>query len=102
MTPFPGRRDRRPRGSERRRNREEKIEISFNYIWHVPEPRSFVTRFSSYLSVLLVGPPQQGKTNLLEAIAHLAGTSLRGATTDAMVRTGARQRTRSSSAMTGK
>jgi len=34
----------------------QKIEISFNYIWHVPEPRSFGTRFSSYLSVLLVGP----------------------------------------------
>ncbi|MBA3479855.1 MAG: YihY/virulence factor BrkB family protein [Lautropia sp.] len=34
----------------------QKIEVSFNYIWHVPEPRSFGTRFSSYLSVLLVGP----------------------------------------------
>jgi membrane protein len=34
----------------------QKIEVSFNFIWHVPEPRSFGTRFSSYLSVLLVGP----------------------------------------------
>ena len=34
----------------------QKIEISFNFIWHVPEPRSFGLRFSSYLSVLLVGP----------------------------------------------
>jgi len=34
----------------------QKIEEAFNYIWHVPEPRSFGTRFSSYLSVLLVGP----------------------------------------------
>jgi membrane protein len=34
----------------------QKIEESFNFIWHVPEPRSFGTRFSSYLSVLLVGP----------------------------------------------
>ncbi len=34
----------------------QKIEMSFNYIWHVDEPRSFGARFSSYLSVLLVGP----------------------------------------------
>ncbi len=34
----------------------QKIEVAFNYIWHVPEPRNFGTRFSSYLSVLLVGP----------------------------------------------
>ena len=34
----------------------QKIEVSFNFIWHVPEPRNFGTRFSSYLSVLLVGP----------------------------------------------
>jgi len=34
----------------------QKIEMSFNFIWHVPEPRRFGTRFSSYLSVLLVGP----------------------------------------------
>jgi DNA replication and repair protein RecF len=36
-----------------------------------------------------VGRNGQGKTNLLEAVAHLAGTSLRGATTEAMVRVGA-------------
>lgn len=34
----------------------QKIEVSFNFIWHVQEPRNFGTRFSSYLSVLLVGP----------------------------------------------
>ena len=34
----------------------QKIEMSFNFIWHVPEPRRFGTRFSSYISVLLVGP----------------------------------------------
>ncbi|MGE3926042.1 MAG: YhjD/YihY/BrkB family envelope integrity protein [Lautropia sp.] len=34
----------------------QKIEMSFNYIWHVAEPRPIGTRFSSYLSVLLVGP----------------------------------------------
>lgn len=37
----------------------------------------------------IVGRNGQGKTNLLEAVAHLAGSSLRGATTDAMVRSGA-------------
>jgi len=36
-----------------------------------------------------VGRNGQGKTNLLEAVAHLAGTSLRGAATEAMVRVGA-------------
>lgn len=37
----------------------------------------------------IVGRNGQGKTNLLEAVAHLAGSSLRGAATEAMVRTGA-------------
>lgn len=37
----------------------------------------------------ILGPNGQGKTNLLEAVAHLAGTSLRGATPDTMVRLGA-------------
>ena len=36
----------------------------------------------------IVGRNGQGKTNLLEAVAHLSGTSLRGATTEAMVRAG--------------
>ena len=34
----------------------QKIEESFNFIWHVSEPRSITDRFSLYLSVLLVGP----------------------------------------------
>ncbi len=34
----------------------QKIEESFNFIWHVSRPRTFGQRFSSYLSVLLVGP----------------------------------------------
>jgi membrane protein len=34
----------------------QKIEESFNYIWHVTRPRRFSERFSRYLSVLLVGP----------------------------------------------
>jgi len=34
----------------------QKIEESFNYIWHIAQPRSLGERFSRYLSVLLVGP----------------------------------------------
>lgn len=34
----------------------QKIEESFNYVWYVAKPRSFSTRFTEYLVVLLVGP----------------------------------------------
>lgn len=34
----------------------QKIERSFNYIWHVSESRAIAQRFSDYLSVILVGP----------------------------------------------
>lgn len=34
----------------------QKIERSFNYIWRVPQLRSFSQRFSNYLSVIMVGP----------------------------------------------
>ena len=34
----------------------QKIESSFNYIWHVERSRSLARRFSDYLSVILVGP----------------------------------------------
>lgn len=34
----------------------QKIEASFNYIWHVPQERPFAQRFSGYLSVIMVGP----------------------------------------------
>ena len=34
----------------------QKVEGSFNYIWHVQQARSIVRRFSDYLSVILVGP----------------------------------------------
>ncbi len=34
----------------------QKIETSFNHIWHVRQPRSIGARFSNYLSVLLIGP----------------------------------------------
>jgi membrane protein len=34
----------------------QKVESSFNYIWHVDQARSLARRFSDYLSVILVGP----------------------------------------------
>jgi membrane protein len=34
----------------------QKVEESFNYVWHVDRPRSFGRRFSEYLSVLIVSP----------------------------------------------
>lgn len=34
----------------------QKIESGFNYAWRVPQSRSFASRFSGYLSVLVVGP----------------------------------------------
>ena len=34
----------------------QKIEHSFNVIWHVPQMRSLSQRFSNYLSVIMVGP----------------------------------------------
>lgn len=59
--------------------------------------RLWLTDFRSYTSAdvalpagttAVIGRNGQGKTNLLEAVAHLAGTGLRGATTEAMVRVG--------------
>jgi membrane protein len=34
----------------------QKIERSFNYMWHVTEGRPFAQRFSEYISVILIGP----------------------------------------------
>jgi membrane protein len=34
----------------------QKVEASFNYVWHVSKPRSFARRFSEYFFVLLIGP----------------------------------------------
>lgn len=34
----------------------KKIESSFNYVWRVEKLRPFAQRFSSYLSVILIGP----------------------------------------------
>ncbi|MDH5535774.1 MAG: YihY/virulence factor BrkB family protein [Betaproteobacteria bacterium] len=34
----------------------QKIEESFNFIWHIAQPRRFGERFSRYLTMLMVGP----------------------------------------------
>ena len=34
----------------------QKIERAFNFIWHVPQERSFAQRFANYLSVIVIGP----------------------------------------------
>ncbi|MFC1750581.1 YihY/virulence factor BrkB family protein [Pseudomonadota bacterium] len=34
----------------------QKIEQTFNYIWHIATPRSFLRRVTDYLSVLMIGP----------------------------------------------
>ena len=34
----------------------QKIETSFNFVWRVERARSFVRRFTEYLSVMIVGP----------------------------------------------
>lgn len=34
----------------------QKIELAFNYIWRVNQPRAFAQRFSDYISVIVVGP----------------------------------------------
>jgi membrane protein len=34
----------------------KKVEDSFNFLWHVDHPRSFVRRIAEYLSLLVMGP----------------------------------------------
>ena len=34
----------------------KKVEDSFNYVWHVEQPRSFARRITEYVSLLIVGP----------------------------------------------
>jgi membrane protein len=34
----------------------QKVESSFNYVWHVERLRGLAQRFSSYMSVILIGP----------------------------------------------
>jgi membrane protein len=50
----------------------QKIEESFNFIWHIAESRSLSERFSRYLSVLLVGPILLfSAVGLTAAVTHL-------------------------------
>jgi membrane protein len=34
----------------------QKVETSFNFLWRVDRPRSFLRRFSEYLAVMILGP----------------------------------------------
>jgi membrane protein len=34
----------------------QKVESSFNFVWHVDRPRSFARRFTEYLSVMIIAP----------------------------------------------
>ncbi len=64
----------------------QKIEHSFNYVWHVEKGRGFAKRVSEYLSVLLIGPllillstamTTSARSHfLLEAIGNLPGVGL--------------------------
>ena len=51
----------------------QKVESSFNYVWYVSKARSFATRFSEYLVVLLVGPLMMGTA--FSMIASLSSNS---------------------------
>jgi len=52
----------------------QKIEESFNFIWHVGQLRSFGRRLSGYLSVLLIGPVLIFST--VGITSAIAGTAL--------------------------
>jgi len=54
----------------------QKVEESFNYVWHVDRPRSFARRFSEYLSVLIVSPVLMAAAVAL--VASLTTQSLLG------------------------
>lgn len=64
----------------------KKIELSFNYVWHVSKPRSFAKRFNHYLSVLLIGPlliflstamtASYRSSYLIEKIGKIAGLDI--------------------------
>jgi membrane protein len=34
----------------------QKVEKSFNFVWHVDRPRSYWRRFAEYLGIILIGP----------------------------------------------
>jgi len=52
----------------------EKVESSFNYVWHVPRPRSLGRRMTEYVAVLLIGPVVM--TIALGLIASITSDSL--------------------------
>lgn len=52
----------------------QKVEASFNYVWHVDRPRSLGRRVSEYLSILLIGPLAMAIA--LSLIATLSSHSL--------------------------
>jgi membrane protein len=48
----------------------QKVESSFNYVWRVARPRSFMRRLTEYLSIMLVGPALLGVALGLMAAAQ--------------------------------
>jgi membrane protein len=48
----------------------QKVESSFNYVWRVARPRSFMRRLTEYLSIMLVGPVLLGVALGLMAAAQ--------------------------------
>jgi membrane protein len=47
----------------------QKVEASFNFVWRVARPRTFMRRFSEYLSIMIAGPI------LLAVALELLGTA---------------------------
>ncbi len=52
----------------------QKVESTFNYVWHVTRPRNLARRLSEYISVLLIGPVVM--TFALGLIASIGANSI--------------------------
>lgn len=52
----------------------QRVESSFNYVWHVDRPRSWGRRVSEYISILLIGPLAMAIS--LSLIATLSSNAL--------------------------
>lgn len=52
----------------------QKVESTFNYVWHVTRPRNLARRLSEYISVLLIGPVVM--TLALGLIASIGANSI--------------------------
>jgi membrane protein len=50
----------------------QKVENSFNYVWRVPQPRSFARRLGEFLSLLVLGPVLLGGFIALSHTAIIA------------------------------